>query len=513
MTTEVGVTDLYEQAITETVEVTSGIVPIPGPKGEKGDQGDTGPVGPQGEAGPQGEKGDKGDKGDTGSQGIQGLPGPQGVPGIQGLTGATGAQGPKGDTGETGPRGAQGLTGPVGPAGPAGAASTVAGPQGPTGPAGATGPKGDQGFTGLQGPVGPKGDKGDKGDTGAAGAAGAPGADGLPGASVADLRYQDGTLSLEMSNGATYEAFIEVEGGSGTPGEDGVGVTSATVNASGHLIVTLSDGTSIDAGLVKGADGATGAVGPAGATGPKGDKGDTGATGATGPKGDKGDKGDTGETGPVGPQGPAGADGSSGGGSGKPWYFDPPLVSQFTLISGDATQLTVADDSDVGLMVKGGPAPASGDISRIGYRTLTNKAADWDIVIHAPITMDDSAYQKAGLVLMDSVSGRLAIVGQNNEYAPFGVIYFSSLTQYGGGPGMYNFSLQPTFYRVASVGSTLTYYVSHNGKNWLQVAQTGATDWFTNRVNRIGFGVNIASNPTLPVIMSIDCFKLTGPAV
>ncbi|OAH42758.1 hypothetical protein AX777_05840 [Sphingobium yanoikuyae] len=172
-------------------------------------------------------------------------------------------------------------------------------------------------------------------------------------------------------------------------------------------------------------------------------------------------------------------------------------------------------------MLKSGPAPASGDVSRIGYKTLTNKALDWDVMIHAPITMNDSSYQKAGLFLMDSVSGRLAVVGQNNEYAPFGVVYFSSLTQYGGGPGMYNFSLQPTFYRVSSVTTTvnsvttttLTYYVSHDGKNWLQVAQTGATDWFTSRVNRIGFGFNIASNPTLPAIMTVDCFKLTGPAV
>lgn len=204
---------------------------------------------------------------------------------------------------------------------------------------------------------------------------------------------------------------------------------------------------------------------------------------------------------------------SGGGGSSQPWYFNPPTASQFTLLSGDATNLTVADDADVGLMIKSGPSTTAGDISRIGYRTLSNKALDWDIVVHAPITMNDAAYRKAGLMLMDSVSGKLILFGQNNEYAPCGVVYFNSLTEYGDGLGMENFSLQPTFYRVSSVGTTLTYYVSHDGKNWLQFGQAGVTDFLDNRADRIGFGYNINTDSSIQSIMTIDCFNLTGPAV
>lgn len=47
-------------------------------------------------------------------------------------------------------------------------------------------------------------------------------------------------------------------GTNGTNGTDGVGVASATVNASGHLILTMTNSTTIDAGEVKGADGAAG---------------------------------------------------------------------------------------------------------------------------------------------------------------------------------------------------------------------------------------------------------------
>ena len=74
-------------------------------------------------------------------------------------------------------------------------------------------------------------------------------------------------------------------------GGGGKSVTDAQVNGDGDLIITLSDGTTINAGHVVGADGAQG---------PEGPQGPPGAEGEQGPAGPKGD---------TGPQGPAGADG------------------------------------------------------------------------------------------------------------------------------------------------------------------------------------------------------------
>ena len=51
------------------------------------------------------------------------------------------------------------------------------------------------------------------------------------------------------------------------------GITSATVNGAGELIITLSDGSTINAGVVKGADGTNGTNGTNGATGPQGPAG------------------------------------------------------------------------------------------------------------------------------------------------------------------------------------------------------------------------------------------------
>lgn len=82
-----------------------------------------------------------------------------------------------------------------------------------------------------------------------------------------------------------------------TPVFGGAGVVvGAVVNESGHLIITLSNGQTIDAGLVRGTDGTLGAKGETGSTGPQGPKGETGPVGATGPQGEKGEKGERGQS-------------------------------------------------------------------------------------------------------------------------------------------------------------------------------------------------------------------------
>lgn len=93
----------------------------------------------------------------------------------------------------------------------------------------------------------------------------------------------------------------------------GKDIQSATIDNSGHLILTLTDGTTLDAGVAKGSDGVTPHIGDngnwyLGST-------DTGkpSRGATGAQGPKGDTGATGPQGPVGPQGPAGPQGAPGG--------------------------------------------------------------------------------------------------------------------------------------------------------------------------------------------------------
>ena len=118
----------------------------------------------------------------------------------------------------------------------------------------------------------------------------------------------NGELVLTYSNGQTANLGTVIgakgekgdTGAAGTQGEKGaagVSVSAASINGSGNLILTYSDGKVADLGKVIGARGEKGDTGAAGVQGEKGDKGDTGATGAQGEQGIQGEKGDKGDAG------------------------------------------------------------------------------------------------------------------------------------------------------------------------------------------------------------------------
>lgn len=147
---------------------------------------------------------------------------PQGDKGATGDTGATGATGPQGEQGVQGETGATGATGPQGPVGPANVLTIGSVTSGKVASATITGEAPNQ----VLNLVLEKGDKGETGDKGATGATGPQGEQGI-------------------------------QGPQGNPGTDAPTITGITIRQSDyHLIVTLSDGTSYDAGYCRGASGA-----------------------------------------------------------------------------------------------------------------------------------------------------------------------------------------------------------------------------------------------------------------
>ena len=157
-----------------------------------------------GEMGATGAQGEKGDKGDQGEQGIQGVQGEKGDKGDQGEQGIQGVQGEKGDKGDQGEQGIQGVQGEKGD-------------------------KGDQGKQGIQGV------QGEKGDAGADGASGQNGTNGING--------KNGVNAQDGQNGQ--------DGKDGQDGTAGRGIDNAMIDNDGYLILTMTDGTTINAGLVR----------------------------------------------------------------------------------------------------------------------------------------------------------------------------------------------------------------------------------------------------------------------
>ena len=139
-----------------------------------------------------------------------------------GEMGATGAQGEKGDKGDQGEQGIQGVQGEKGD-------------------------KGDQGEQGIQGVQGEKGDKGVQGEQGIQGVQGEKGDAGADGASG-----QNGTNGINGKNGVNgQDGQNGQDGKDGQDGTAGRGIDNAMIDNDGYLILTMTDGTTINAGLVR----------------------------------------------------------------------------------------------------------------------------------------------------------------------------------------------------------------------------------------------------------------------
>ena len=126
-------------------------------------------------------------------------------------------------------------------------ATGAKGEQGIQGVQGEKGDKGDQGEQGIQGVQGEKGDKGDQGEQGIQGVQGEIGDAGADGASG-----QNGTNGINGKNGVNgQDGQNGQDGKDGQDGAAGRGIDNAMIDNDGYLILTMTDGTTINAGLVR----------------------------------------------------------------------------------------------------------------------------------------------------------------------------------------------------------------------------------------------------------------------
>ena len=124
---------------------------------------------------------------------------------------------------------------------------------------------------------------------------------------IEKIERTESGMKISFSNGTSTSLALY----------DGVSVSTAAIDNEGKLRLTLSNGSVLTAGTVKGEKGEKGEKGDRGEKGEKGDafkysdftaeqlsalkgeKGDTGEKGAQGEKGEKGEKGDTGSMPPL----------------------------------------------------------------------------------------------------------------------------------------------------------------------------------------------------------------------
>lgn len=162
-----------------------------------------------------------------------------------------------------------------------------------------------------------------------------------------------------------------------------------------------------------------------------------------------------------------------GGGGGQPWWWAPPLASHFTTTtSGDATNLALTDDTDIGLSVSTGTWPG-GDVARL--KTLAFPAAsDFDVQAGFTFTLPFSSFTGFAMALLDVAGSKLEVfmpmASPTNDLR----IFQTSLTGFSANviqwTSFYGASDQ-VFLRVNYVQATttLTFYISSDAKNWFPV--------------------------------------------
>lgn len=124
---------------------------------------------------------------------------------------------------------------------------------------------------------------------------------------VGKVAGSDGKDGANGKNGTNGKNGVNGKDGiNGIDGQDGKGISFASINENGQLILTFSDGSTVNLDKIVGTNGVDGENGKDGLNGKDGRDG---IDGAKGEKGDKGDKGDTGADGKNGLNGTNGQDG------------------------------------------------------------------------------------------------------------------------------------------------------------------------------------------------------------
>lgn len=189
--------------------------------------------------------------------------------------------------------------------------------------------------------------------------------------------------------------------------------------------------------------------------------------------------------------------GVSGGGGGKPWYFNPPLASSFTLSNTGCGDFTLSDDADVGMTVSCPPSLGS---LNTAYALQTAPTGSWTMTSHAEGGLKAQEYIGFGLCLFETTTSKMIsffhmrIYGSSPSIA---VDYWNSGSSFNSDQfAESNTGLMFDWRRIIydSVGLTYTFQVSSNGKVWFTVLVVSSTAWLTV-ADKIGFmgGSNVST--------------------
>lgn len=152
--------------------------------------------------------------------------------------------------------------------------------------------------------------------------------------------------------------------------------------------------------------------------------------------------------------------------AGQPWWWQPPDMTSWTDVSGDALKLIATFDADTGCSINANNIVAVPRL-RAKYTGIPNPTAAWTLNFNMKAMMANNNFRACGLFFQRSANGRILTVTRN-QVEPLFVAYWPNLTS---NPAA---SLSPNivawadsdFWQVSYSGGVIAFSMSPDGVIW-----------------------------------------------
>lgn len=202
-----------------------------------------------------------------------------------------------------------------------------------------------------------------------------------------------------------------------------------------------------------------------------------------------------------------------GGGGGNWWAGQVPTVAQFpTLVHGGAAyDVTLTNDSDVGLLLNSGPLSGS-ENTRFALHDAPASTADWTVTARITPNLWPDNHSGIGLVLYESSSTKSVLSGFWFNGGPQFLVRRQTSTAY-----LTNVYAddhvngnRPFWTRIRYVNASATYFfdVSIDGKLWQNATSVTKSTAFTSAPDKVGLGFYVNGPSTTRSSMASSDYYL-----